>query len=298
MGVRSRYELGKDAVIFLHPTLRSIKLSCFDIGPDFINYRCHDYEKAHKSTALKTLIFEECNISAAGLETLLALPKALEQLTLGERMYHTDKNYWEVLANEQSTVRRALGFQRQSLWYLKHIGGVSLYGQPANLITAHDLWNVTTLEIDYYSFFITAFLKRKFPPQLQTLKILDAPIFEVAELGGLMNNLVLHNDTQNLRRLSLVTANSLRVLFQSDAQRVDLIRANVQHFGKQFRQRKIDFYVYYTPEADQHFIPPFMYGEKVPVDLLAYSSLEASISDDDPNSQPLQAEELAENVSQ
>lgn len=68
----------RSLAIFLHPTLKYLRLSCVNISEDIFN------EVSERSiTPLQHLILEESNITHEGLHGLLALPKALESLYLG-----------------------------------------------------------------------------------------------------------------------------------------------------------------------------------------------------------------------
>lgn len=60
-------------------------MSCAEISGSFPRLQ------AHKGTSpLKTLILDECNIYAGGLSAILATPKALKELTLGENVDNVD----------------------------------------------------------------------------------------------------------------------------------------------------------------------------------------------------------------
>lgn len=72
--------------IFLHPTLRELKISCATLLDSLAGYI--GKEKLC-STALKTLTLEECNITGSGLQSILSLPKALEALRLGMFSFHS-----------------------------------------------------------------------------------------------------------------------------------------------------------------------------------------------------------------
>jgi hypothetical protein len=111
--------MGKNAIIFLHPTLRNLTISCFDIGKDLEAYLSSN----PKQTLLKSLTFDECNITVEGLATILSIPKALERLTLGERKFHLLGYTHAPLGRSPALLLQALSLQQDSLQYLKHIGG-------------------------------------------------------------------------------------------------------------------------------------------------------------------------------
>jgi hypothetical protein len=120
MGIgRNAFNMGRNAVIFLHPTLRNLTVSCFDIGEDVEAYLLAN----QNPTLLQSLTFDECNIAVTGLAAILSVPKALEKLTLGERMYHLNENPHAALGRSPALFLEALALQKDSLKYLKHIGG-------------------------------------------------------------------------------------------------------------------------------------------------------------------------------
>jgi hypothetical protein len=172
--------LGRAAVIFLHPTLRNLTLSCFDIGDELGQILF----QATKKTPLKSLIFDECNITHSGLAAVLSVPKALERLTLGERMYHSRSSH-NVLHSDPQLLLQILRSQEHSLEYLKHIGGYhwrsGIEGRVARRLSLAFLSNVHIMELCPSS--ILSKIGRGYkalPPSLQTLRLL-AP----REIGSL-----------------------------------------------------------------------------------------------------------------
>jgi hypothetical protein len=67
------------AMIFAHPTLQSLTISCAHMRGLYI--QCLN---GSQLTPLRSLEFIECNIDLTSLETILSLPKALESLSLGK----------------------------------------------------------------------------------------------------------------------------------------------------------------------------------------------------------------------
>ena len=64
--------------IFLHPTLRELRLSCVNIL-DGVTSGIVDTH----FTPLRNLTLDECNITHGGLHEILSLPKGVEVLYLG-----------------------------------------------------------------------------------------------------------------------------------------------------------------------------------------------------------------------
>ncbi|CAG8961311.1 hypothetical protein HYFRA_00013772 [Hymenoscyphus fraxineus] len=267
---RSRFDLGENAIIFLHPTLRSIKLSCFNVGPDFPVFQKHHYQKFHKTTALKNLIFEECNISAVGLETILTLPKSLQRIALGERMYHLHDNPCKKLRIDSHALSRALDQQSESLIHLSHTGCFFPHFHVLRTPITHEfsiLPNLKNLELFWNSFFIFTYFHHGMPPQLQSLKILGIPTVHIPDLTDRLDRMNL--TIQALDIVAFVAGEP-----DSDAKKEEMIREVVLPIGKTYHKRNIDLRVYYIGRSEQQFIPPYMYGEGVPTEILAYSSSE------------------------
>jgi len=139
--------MGKNAVIFLHPTLRNLTISCFDVGEDII-----PYISANQSpTGLRSLTFDECNITVKGLAAILSLPKGLQRLTIGERMHHLHGYAHTPLGPNPESFLQALALQKDSLQYLKHIGvPCGVVGSIDNL--SMDVFtNLREMELDNHS---------------------------------------------------------------------------------------------------------------------------------------------------
>jgi hypothetical protein len=165
--------LGRKAVIFLHPTLRNITLSCFDIGDDLGDV----VSKSPEKTPLTCLVFDECNISHSGLAAVLSKPKALEKLTLGERLNHT-RITGEDLQCKPALFLQVLRAQKDSLQYLKHIGEFLWYeGWPEtaiqNGLSLDFLCNLKEMELGVESLFLLLTKRHNtLPSSIQKMSIL------------------------------------------------------------------------------------------------------------------------------
>lgn len=74
---------GGSGLVFAHPTLRSLKLSCASIGDDVA-----ETLQQQPCTPLKRLALIECNVTQKAVTSILAIPSALEHLSLGENCAH------------------------------------------------------------------------------------------------------------------------------------------------------------------------------------------------------------------
>ncbi|KAF2423504.1 hypothetical protein EJ08DRAFT_701153 [Tothia fuscella] len=171
----NKFNLGRRSVILLHPTLQNLTLSCFDIGDDLETF----LGKKPRSTSLRTLVFDECNIKSSGLRAVLSVPRRLERLVLGERKHHVDddERHSNLLSNVDALIG-ALCLQSESLLYLKHTGGALAlrhYSQSVEHISLDFLTELRELEVDEQSWWrlILQMLSPQggLPPQLQRLRI-------------------------------------------------------------------------------------------------------------------------------
>ncbi|KAE9970489.1 hypothetical protein EG327_010250 [Venturia inaequalis] len=271
----TRYELGEGAIIFLLPTLRYIMLSCFDLGmhEDFeeVLSRNPRYTNSYKTTALKTLIFEECNIHFESFETLLKLPKALENLTVGERMYHTSDDV--VPMGFRSNFLEFLGPQRTTLKHFKHVGGgrywshahtLSLYKEDISFLSA-----LETIELG-------PALGRKYitHPLSPTLRKLRFLMIFPGDLG-LENNFFDHpfwsstfKTSGHLHYIDLVFHRTQDDEFWSSFWR----RESVNSIASKLRRQNTELSIYQPKFCKKALIPPYMYGEEMPEEELLFVS--------------------------
>lgn len=79
-----------NAMLFAHPTLTSLKISCATLGNDVAPLL-----QDRPRTPLKQLILIECNVTQKAIGSILALPTALEHLSLGENCMHANSGRTE-----------------------------------------------------------------------------------------------------------------------------------------------------------------------------------------------------------
>jgi len=273
-------------VIFLLKSLSSIELSCFDIGVNdnlealLSKFDC--FEQCAKSTNLKTLVFEECNIDSQGLQTLLKLPKALENLTLGERMFHCKEGHLPL--GFTSRLMEILEPQKSSIKYLKHIGG-GRYWTETRILSAHleDLSYLPNLETVELGLGLNImYMKCPLSPTLRTLRLLDAaPASNLDFMCSLLMRYPLWaRESSNakhgcqldivLGRTHIPRGHSTEYWhdFWDDQALRERVKALTTNLGRQ----DCDLAIYKLKDTAAHFIPPYMYGEELPEEELAYIS--------------------------
>ncbi|KAK0119934.1 hypothetical protein ONS95_011359 [Cadophora gregata] len=160
---REVFDLGKNSIIFRHPTLQNLKISCFDVGD---NVEVH-LSASQNSTVLKSLTFDECNITVMGLAAILSVPKGLERLILGERMYHVTSNH-EPLGRFPAEFLKALAIQERSLQYLKHVGGRYSVSHASANLSMTNFSSLREMELESQSI-LTRILSDTAPPWMPTM---------------------------------------------------------------------------------------------------------------------------------
>ena len=272
------FNMGRNAVIFLHPTLRNLTVSCFDIGDDIEAYLSADL----KPTALRSLTFDECNITVTGLAAILSVPKALEKLTLGERMYHTYTNSHLPLGRSPALLLQVLSLQKDSLQYLKHIGGRTELPEIHNDLSMAMFPNLRSMELDTHSTLTLILRNSAVPPDLH-LRLIRSYQFE--QPSDEVENSPLPSILEWLNRVHHLDyvidcdgredrANILLDLWRDKANQIIwrkiyfLVGIPVTETQKTASKRHLRVLVY----KRSGFIPPYMYGEKLPEEGIVFDS--------------------------
>lgn len=181
-----KFLFGRSAVMFLHPTLRRIHLSCTDFDAT-ITHENIPLEKK-KSTPLQSLTLVECNVNVKFLDVVLSLPKALKELDIGERLHV----FPECNPSKDLTTRTshplfvdAIARQADSLEKLCHISGRTAYmytcgPQEFGTSKLRDLTRLHHLELGLESTLVNYLDKDDCPPSLQTLRFTEVAWFQQA----------------------------------------------------------------------------------------------------------------------
>ena len=89
--------------IFLLPSLIELKIACVEITGTI-----KELEPFQRTTPLQRLIFEESNLTPAALSSILATPKALEELTLGENIHNIGSPPFRSLGSSESQILKTM----------------------------------------------------------------------------------------------------------------------------------------------------------------------------------------------
>lgn len=187
----SLYPLTKYSSVFLHPTLKSLTLSC--ACTDMAGKILKDQRHLKHSTALEHVHFEECDFDADSLEILLKFPKALKSLRLSEGVRYSDDfgsrhsrlhgnlnpgalSYAlsKSVGHSLETLSLSLGFQRSR--------GQSI-NTPGRSLDLSGLSNLKRLEISMTSLGLVITRPkcdhqtyRRLPASLETIRVFTIPM--------------------------------------------------------------------------------------------------------------------------
>ncbi|KAH7412038.1 hypothetical protein DE146DRAFT_602958 [Phaeosphaeria sp. MPI-PUGE-AT-0046c] len=175
-----KFLLGRAKAMFFHPSLRKITLSCLNLEGEMDNDLLKEKRKA---TPLQSLTLIECNVDIEFLDRVLSLPRALRELSVGERLHVFDcKPSLDPKKRTSSTLfLTALQQQADSLKRLVHIGGqLALMPRPERdpqgPAKLRSLTSLEHLELGLESHLNYSLRNNGFPPSLKSLKILDAAV--------------------------------------------------------------------------------------------------------------------------
>jgi hypothetical protein len=285
--------------MFFHPTLRNITLSCLNFEADMDDSMV---AKKHRSTPLQSLTLIECNVNVQFLDTVIDLPKALVELSVGERL-HAFPECIPIMDVEKRTSSplflTTLQKQASSLRRLVHLGGNLEYipqrqHDPEGHEKLRSLTNLEHLELGLESHLNYYLRNNGFPPSLRTLKMLDAAISlnaghdiramaDVAfrSITSLVTSCLpptLHPDFTIHLQFSDHSIFRLFVIANPAEQdrllsALFLDRPAIYKIASVLKMHKARFLVSReTFPSGTAYIPPYMYGEELPVEDSMYDS--------------------------
>jgi hypothetical protein len=287
--------------MFMHPTLRKITLSCLNFDAD-LKLSDDIIVQKRGSTALRSLTLIETNVNVQFLDVVLSLPKALEELSIGERL-HTFEECEPPMDPKVRTSAAlfltALQRQAHSLRRLSHSGGMIQWmtareTDPEGAARLRSLVNLEKLELGFESHLYYYLRSGGFPPGLKTLKMLDAAISlnaghdiramsDVAfrSITSLVNEHLpaslapgftvhLHFSDHSIFRLFVIVhpaeQNRLLSTLFLDRPAIYKIASILKSYNASFRVSRDTF------PSGTAYIPPYMYGEELPVEEQMYDS--------------------------
>lgn len=255
-----------------------------------------------KSTPLQSLTLIECNVDVPFLDIVLRMPKALEELSIGERLHvFTECEPSMDPGKRTSSPLFLTALQRQchSLKRLTHNGGQMAYltarqTDPQGAAKLRSLVNLEHLELGIESHIYFYLRQNGFPPSLRTLKMLDAAISlnagqDLHSLGDIvfrsLTSLVTEHLPMSLSpnftlQLRFSESYFFRLLavadpFEQQHLLADLFleRPAIYKIARMMRSYNSRFRISRETFPSGHsYIPPYMYGEEVPIETLIYDS--------------------------
>lgn len=297
----SKFSLGRAKAMFFHPTLRSITVSCLDF--DDAELRSDNVPEANRmSSPLQSLTLIECNVNVAFLDAVLSLPKALKELSIGERLHVFPE--CPPLMDPKSRTSSALFLsalyrQAHSLERLTHIGGVLGHQYPRELddegsFKMRSFFELHYLELGFESNLYFYLRNNGFPPSLRTLKMLDAAIslssgHDLRSLIDIIFRSLVSLTAECLPKtlssdftlhLQIADNTILRMLIMRD--NIDeqnhllcteiLDRPSTYKIANLMKSHDSHFRISREVFRSSRYIPPYMYGEDPPFEDLIYDS--------------------------
>lgn len=187
----SLYPLTKYSSIFLHPTLKSLTLSC--CCTDLPSNILKDYRQYRRTTALEHVHFEECDFDSDSLEILLKFPKELKSLKMseGERYsndfgsrhsrLHGNLNPGLLSHTLSKSVSNSLEILSISLGFQRARG--QTINSPGRSLELKPLTNLKRLEIGMSTLGLLITrpkcdhqLYRRLPASLETIRVFTIPL--------------------------------------------------------------------------------------------------------------------------
>lgn len=184
------YLLSKYAMLFLHPKLQDLTVSC--ASTDFPKNLLSDFQgdpNLEKSTALEYLHLEECDVFGPSLAILLSFAKCLKRLKLSEGVRYTPRRGFHPRLhgniNPADLVEALSRHCGESLEWLSLSLGYTRdrhhhINQSGHHLNLSAFTNIRHLQVDMVTVFLLVPLRycdhnlwRRLPPRLTSLKVFD-----------------------------------------------------------------------------------------------------------------------------
>ncbi|KAF2267162.1 hypothetical protein CC78DRAFT_614326 [Lojkania enalia] len=291
------FSFNETAPIFYHRTLRHITISCTNFDSNGYSWVT---QRTTKSSPLQSLKLIECNVYVAFLEKVLRLPKALKELSIGERLHAF--NDCKPRPGEPRTQHPyfldALQHQANSLERLAHIGGMLKYAHSWQLdlegaAKLRNLRKLRHLDLGFESVLCTYLQQDGCPASLETLRLSDEAWVDDPQVWSNDHTsfIVRHTHEKLINKVDRKINISICFTVGSGAsgwpaRRLKLAWDDKENPASSAQRRK---YVYGAASAlkarGAHFqifgqdflggisyIPPYMCGEEEPKEVLWYDS--------------------------
>ncbi len=192
-GFKEIYSMTRYPMLFLHPRLRSLTMSCASTDfPDRLLAHFQDDETLVGSTNLEHLHLEECDIHSPSLGILLSFPRALKSLKISEGIRYdgmftrnsrlhgnvSPGSFVDAIAKHASAslehLSLSLGYSRPSHQSFNH---------PNQHLNLSKFYAMKQLDLDVRTVNLVRIRAqcdhqtwRRLPPNLETLKVFGIPL--------------------------------------------------------------------------------------------------------------------------
>ncbi|KAH8732038.1 hypothetical protein GQ44DRAFT_822159 [Phaeosphaeriaceae sp. PMI808] len=257
--------------IFRHPSLQYLHISCVSLTRGIPALESHN-----KTTPLRTLIFDECEITPASLRSILRTPANLQNLTLGENVWNTNRSRVPnpILTKNATATLEALSSVAHSLERLTHLDPgwkINVHSErrsPPMLISGDGMRNFHALK--YMQCELGSFLYRAIimnhalaPPNLETLRLSSNMFSE-----NYFNSLPVADIY-----LALPSLSTLQLMQASDQWQNNIVadyisapaRLRARHaFAYKLFKAGINLQIFVEMHKTLSTIPPYLAGEVTP----------------------------------
>jgi hypothetical protein len=282
------WELDDFHCLFRHPTLRHLHISCVSLTEALPALQSHT-----RPTPLTTLIFDECDLSPASLKDILRVPAKLKHLTLGENVWNTRnaKRIRPRLNKDAGATLEALACVKHSLESLTHLDPswkLDYESHKARRMSPpgdgmRHFHALKFLQCETTSFLHKAIIMNYevAPPNLETLR-LARHFDEVVDYFEHPPKVGPYLCLSSLTTLELMQSSFLGHPFSSEDHICDPDNIRARHaFAFKLHQAGINLKVLIEMHKGPNLIPPYLYGEQIPIVECVYNAEEIGFSRQD-----------------
>ncbi|KAF2800423.1 hypothetical protein K505DRAFT_263974 [Melanomma pulvis-pyrius CBS 109.77] len=279
------WDLGGFHCLFRHPSLRYLHVSCLSLPADI-----PELAQFSSTTPLTTLIFDECDIKPSSLRCILATPKSLKHLTLGENVFniHGDRGITPRLSRAPHASLQALLPVAHSLESLTHYDPIySTLPDPERPVELkldgdgmRNFPLLTYLECDPCSFLYRGIILAPTlaPPNLATLRI-HRPRRQVGNFFEELPDFTPYTRLGSLNTLEFVQPTSIKLPTHLAECVCEAERLRERHaIGYKLHRHGVNLKMYMEIHESGGLIPPYLHGEPTPKTVCLYDAAEVGFS--------------------
>jgi hypothetical protein len=266
------WDLGDFHCLFRHPSLRQLHVSCVSLMHDIPALADHT-----RKTPLNTLVFDECEISPDALRAILRTPAKLKHLTLGENVWNARRTGRprERLNKSPVATLDALSEVAHSLETLIHLDPTWKLEidnvKPSRMSPIGEgmraFHTLRHLECEITSFLHQAFIMNHelAPPNLKTLRLRRHWTVSV-DFFDCPPEVETYLALPSLKELELMQESHCWNELSQASYICDEQRLRTRHaYAYKLFNADINLRVFISIHRDSDIIPPYLYGEALPI---------------------------------